>query len=88
VLPQVPLAAHAVPQQIPLTQKPLVHSVPPPQVAPLLLVVHPLPLQVFGAQMTLAGVTQVPEPLQVEAGVNVPEVVLQEAAPQPVTLDA
>jgi len=88
VLPQVPFPGQAVLQQMPLTQLPLVHSAPPPHEAPLLLVVHPPVLQVFGVQMTLAGVTQVPAPLQNEAGVNVAVLVLQEAAPQPVVLDA
>ncbi len=72
----------AAPQQMPMTQWPLVHSVPRLQEAPLPLVVQPLALQVNGAHIS-CGATHVPMPLHVEADVNVAVVVLQEApAPQ------
>jgi hypothetical protein len=71
-----------VEQQTPSTQLPLLHSVPAPQLAPLAFVAHPLELQVFGVQTVGVGATQAPEPLQVDAGVNVAVVVLQVAAAQ------
>jgi hypothetical protein len=83
IAPQIWQEGHRLtPQQTPSVQKPLVHSVPVPQVAPLALVVQPLASQVFGEQIVGIGVGQLPLPSHVAAGVNVEVVVSQELAPQ------